>query len=475
MLVASIIFAVILTTVVALTINNTASAVIDDYKGRFSSEVLIRPNMTNVMSGSQGGQIQTSMRAPIIDPQLYLDIATWDRLDRAILTGRTGATSALERVGGLNLSGGMIFPFQLHGDNWRDFEDGYRALTDGSEYPAKDYECIISTALCDLNNIKIGDTVSFIARLSSQLPDGYNTTGLTDGSIVEINGISYIVSAMITAQGTIYQLSREVTFELVVVGFYNDITGEANRQNEILTTIGTLLNERGADEGGISITASYFLKNPDDLSAFEEYARSLGLPVEFSVTTDVNGYNRVVKPVVGLKNISIIFMIVVLALGAIILLLLMSIAIRERKYEIGVLRAMGMKKGKVALGLWTEILAITCFCLVIGLGVGAVAAQPVSDIILKTQVEAAQSSTPVGPDGRPVPPGAVISGSAAGSAGLVRDASSARPLSEMNISLNLITVLEIIGISLLLASLAGLVSISKITKYEPIKILMERN
>ncbi|WP_438940338.1 hypothetical protein [Lacrimispora defluvii] len=26
---------------------------------------------------------------------------------------------------------------------------------------------------------------------------------------------------------------------------------------------------------------------------------------------------------------------------------------RERKYEIGVLRAMGMKKGKVALGLWT--------------------------------------------------------------------------------------------------------------------------
>jgi len=31
------------------------------------------------------------------------------------------------------------------------------------------------------------------------------------------------------------------------------------------------------------------------------------------------------------------------------------------------------------------------------------------------------------------------------------------------------------GIALLLASLAGLVSISRITKYEPIKILMERN
>jgi len=38
-----------------------------------------------------------------------------------------------------------------------------------------------------------------------------------------------------------------------------------------------------------------------------------------------------------------------------------------------------------------------------------------------------------------------------------------------------ITALEIFGISILLASVAGAVSISRITKYEPIKILMERN
>jgi len=45
----------------------------------------------------------------------------------------------------------------------------------------------------------------------------------------------------------------------------------------------------------------------------------------------------------------------------------------------------------------------------------------------------------------------------------------------MTISLGLMTILEIIGISLLLASAAGFVSIRSITKYEPIKILMERN
>ncbi|MFU2108463.1 FtsX-like permease family protein [Paenibacillus larvae] len=43
---------------------------------------------------------------------------------------------------------------------------------------------------------------------------------------------------------------------------------------------------------------------------------------------------------------SVTYIVIVLVLGAVILILLSSIAIRERKYEIGVLRAIGMKKGK---------------------------------------------------------------------------------------------------------------------------------
>jgi len=50
------------------------------------------------------------------------------------------------------------------------------------------------------------------------------------------------------------------------------------------------------------------------------------------------GYQKVVGPVEGLKKISLTFMIIVLIFGAMILMLLSSIAIRERKYEIGVLR-----------------------------------------------------------------------------------------------------------------------------------------
>jgi putative ABC transport system permease protein len=107
---------------------------------------------------------------------------------------------------------------------------------------------------------------------------------------------------------------------------------------------------------------------------------------------------KVVGPVEGLAKVTNTFLIVVLVLGSMILILLSTLAIRERKYEIGVLRAMGMKKAKVALGLLTEMLVITVICLILGLGIGMVASQPVADSLLASQIELAEenSNTNVG-------------------------------------------------------------------------------
>ena len=86
-----------------------------------------------------------------------------------------------------------------------------------------------------------------------------------------------------------------------------------------------------------------------------------------------------------MKGIFLTFMIVVIILGSIILALLSSITIRERKYEIGVLRAMGMKKAK-SRGLISEALMITAVCLVVGLVIGS--ALSTANTILQNQIEA---------------------------------------------------------------------------------------
>lgn len=133
------------------------------------------------------------------------------------------------------------------------------------------------------------------------------------------------------------------------------------------------------------------------------------------------------------------------------------------RQKIGVLRAMGMKKHKVALGLWLEMLIITALCLAIGFGIGAVAAQPVSDELLAGQIESAKAAVTQQPS--------FTRGIALG--GPVQQ--ELVPLEQVDVSVGMDTIIEIAIISLLLASLASLVAITKITKYEPIKILMERS
>jgi len=176
----------------------------------------------------------------------------------------------------------------------------------------------------------------------------------------------------------------------------------------------------------------FYLHSPDLLSAFEAEIREKGLPDDWVVFRDEASYRRMIAPIESLQVVSLTFLLVVLLFGATIMVLLSVIAIRERKYEIGVLRAMGMKKKKVALCLWVETIVITCVCFVFGIIVGTVLANPVSNALWTG-------------DG------------------------------QINITLNGITVLQIFVVSLLLATTAGAVSVSRITKYEPIKILMERS
>jgi putative ABC transport system permease protein len=180
------------------------------------------------------------------------------------------------------------------------------------------------------------------------------------------------------------------------------------------------------------IEAIYYLNSPEMFTAFVDEMREKGLPSDWSAYKDEAAFNRMIKPIESLQDVSLTFLIIVLVFGAAILILLSVISIRERKYEIGVLRAMGLKKKKVTLCLWIETIAITCICFVLGLIIGTALANPVSNALWTG-------------DG------------------------------QMGITLNSLTILQILATTIILATVAGVVSVSRITKYEPIKILMERD
>jgi putative ABC transport system permease protein len=324
----------------------------------------------------------------------------------------------------------------LQGNNWDDFANGYRALIDG-RMPERINECVVSTEFAELNGISVNDPIQLFGMLLEQ-------------DRGRVNPIEY----NLTVTG-IYFSAEEVSGGSISWG--GTLT---NRLNEILTVFETIDNNLA----GVTMNARYYLKNPAYLEDFDREVREKGLHSMFDVSTDIDTYNAIVGPVEGMRGITTTFMIIVLILGAIILILLSSIAIRERKYEIGVLRAMGMKKAKVALGLWFEMIIITMFCLIIGIGTGSLVAQPISDTLLTQQIENAQKL-------QELSGGGFFTMNIGDNSRTVDD----DPIAEVNMSLGIDTMLQLMLISLLLASVAGFAAISRITKYEPIKILMERN
>jgi len=310
-----------------------------------------------------------------------------------------------------------------------EFNDGSRKISEGRMYENQN-ECVVSEDFAELNNIVIGQEIE-----------------LDSNSAKDAEPI-----------------------KLKVVGIYTDYTNAypnefmklafLNRRNEILTSFDTLSAK--TESAGLQTTAKYFLKEPGMLDAFESEIREMGLGKYYNVTTDEASYNKIVGPVQGLSKIAYTFLFIVIILGSIILILLSTLSIRERKYEIGVLRAMGMKKKSVVLGLLSEMIVITAICLCLGLSVGAIVAQPVADTLLEKQVEIAEQAD------KPVNDGFMIFGTDD-----IKD--DAEPLTDINVTLNLQAILQIIGISLFLAGVSSIAGISHITKYEPIKILSERS
>ena len=204
-----------------------------------------------------------------------------------------------------------------------------RMIIDGELFSGIN-ECIISENLASLNNLSVGDTISLRGAFATEKLYTLTITG-------------------------IYSDTTEEYLNLILAmnGHFAD-----NRRNEIITSFETLMSTGWESNAGLDMKTEYYLKNPDDIAAFEREVRSMGLPVTYNVSINQAAFDKVSGPLASMKNATMTFMVVILILGVIVLALISFIAVRERKYEVGVLRAMGMEKGKVAFGIICEAMMI---------------------------------------------------------------------------------------------------------------------
>ena len=449
-LIASVMLAIVSAAVVTLTINNAAAKVIDEIRLDIGSRVEVRQDFIGMHEIGMGrddaayvsiDDFTAYSKSEYLSHTIFnVNMYAWSNTFRAVDESgeKPGETTRTTDRGEEVLVETCKLVSTSEPGAMADFGTN-RELVDGEMF-ASINECIISEDLAVLNNLSVGDTISLRGAFEQEKIYNLTITGIYSDATEEY-----------------------INLMLAMNGHFAE-----NRRNEIITSFETLMSANWNSNAGLDMKIEYYLKNPDDIAAFENEVRSMGLPVTYNVSINQAAFDKVSGPLSSMKNAAVTFMIVVLILGVIVLALISFIAVRERKYEVGVLRAMGMERSKVAFGIISESLMIAALCLVIGISAGSAIAQPIADRILDRNVASAETDAAAG-DGRTK---VLFTG---GQMQTNDTAAGFVPESEIQVSLQTDVIVQIIVLTSSLAMMSGIIGVVMITQYEPLKILRERN
>ena len=366
-------------------------------------------------------------------------------------------------------------------DSMTAFKDGTASILEGGEMfeeGTSEKNCVISEELALFNELSVGDTITLINPSAESETYELKIVGFYTSS----SNNEFSMSAFGKSQDPANQIYMSATALQTIL----------DNSDKVSTTVTDENTGRESDSAiTASISATYTFANTDDYYSFEEEVRSLGLDESYTVSSpDLNAFENSLTPLNTLSTMAGWFLVVILIIGAVILVVLNIFNVRERKYEVGVLTAMGMKKWKVAAQFMCEILIVTMIAIVIGASIGAVSSVPVTNALLEGQVESQNTQLTQMDEnfGRPGNfGGGMPGGNMGGAPSMPNDMgggknpfqdmfnSAENYITEVNSAMNLTVVLQMLGVGILLTLVASMASVAFIMRYDPLKILANRD
>jgi putative ABC transport system permease protein len=151
------------------------------------------------------------------------------------------------------------------------------------------------------------------------------------------------------------------------------------------------LQRLSAQTGSVT-SATATVDSLDNLSTTTTAIKTtLGTTADVSNSQDVA--NATVQPLESVKNISLFSLIGALVAGAVIILLTMMMIVRERRREIGVMKAIGASNLKIMSQFVVESITLTTLGLVVGGIIGIAAASPVTNTLVTNSNSSSTTQT----------------------------------------------------------------------------------
>lgn len=244
--------------------------------------------------------------------------------------------------------------FQLDGyssyDAMTEFVEGTYQITEGEMFSDfNSYQCVISSELATLNEVTVGSTI------------------------------------------TLKNPTTEKTYDFTVTGFYTDNNDNDESARMYSQSANTIITGSGvidllvADDSTLvtNITPSFILIGEEDIEAFTTEIKEKGLNEYYTINTNLDELQNATKSIENVKTFATTFLLITLIISSLVLFVINMINIRERKYEIGVFRTIGMSKFKLTLQFIVELLLVAAIALIIGAVIGGFLAKPLEICFLK--------------------------------------------------------------------------------------------
>ncbi|MCJ2147998.1 ABC transporter permease [Bacillus sp. B19-2] len=316
-----------------------------------------------------------------------------------------------------------------------EFSDGTSKITEGRDLTKDDVNkkvAVIEETLAEENDLKVGDTIK--VKASSD---------------------------------------EATTIKLKIVGIYQTTSSGDNQAqnfaflnpyNKIYTPYTAASALKGDDYQNAIDEAVYNMDDASNIDAFIAAAKKTGIDLD-TFTLDANDqlYQQMVGPIENVASFSKNVVYLVTIAGAVILGLIVMMSIRERKYEMGVLMAIGEKRWKLVGQFLTEILMIAVLAIGISALTGSLIAGQIGNQLLSQQIE--QTSTSQSAGGMIGPSGGGFFG---------QRTAQVSAIDQLDIQVSFGDLMALGGIGLLIALFATLLPSISVLRLHPKTILTKQ-
>ncbi|MHB9998680.1 ABC transporter permease [Bacillus spizizenii] len=331
-------------------------------------------------------------------------------------------------------------------------------------------EGVISTALVD--DFSDGDSKITDGRAITKSDVGKKVTVINE-TLAEENDVS--IGDSITIESA---TDEDTTVKLKIVGIYKTTSSGddqaqnfsfLNPYNKLYTPYTATAALKGDDYKNTIDSAVYYMDDAKNMDSFVKAAKKTSIDFDtYTLNTNDQLYQQMVGPIENVASFSKNVVYLVSVAGAVILGLIVMMSIRERKYEMGVLMAIGEKRWKLIGQFLTEILIVAVIAIGLASVTGNLVANQLGNQLLSQQISSSTDSTQTANGHMP------SGGGGMGGGMFGHSSANVNVIDSLNVAVSMNDMLVLGGIGILIAIIATLLPSISVLRLHPKTILTKQ-